>query len=538
MKINSIINSRLFSWILFIGLGCSIYIHLLLSQDAINPDAQIIIPHIESFDRLVDYLKALLSFKTFDIQPLRDLSLWLDIKIYHSLGYNSFVLHNLLIWILIVHQVTQIIRTSSLQIDSVKITLIGAGFLVYPLFSQAVSWGMARKHLLSIYFILLATKFILEKNRTPYRIVFFYLLSVLSHPIALGWPLWATCYQWLNKDRNIRSWTPLFIVLALMLVMFGVTYSYYDSSQLFKNFFGERTVEIFNLPDKVLSLGHYSFQIFFPYLLSYRYFLGHWSSLIGLAFMVIFLCFLYARKVPRSDIIHWGLFILLPLGMVTAKSDVFYDTYTILPSIGVLFLVIKAIEKIRPSHIKLLLIPTIIIWSYVSHVNAERWRDEVTLARVGFENRPTCDTAFDYLKISYENSKPPENKLAKDLVITHNCKSSVLAPENVLVVKAFILYYDETMSRELKIQYLTAYSQKTLLPKMILVAELIKQKLFKEADVQILQMTHQWGNILFPDQYVPIVAKVLKPYCEERTNQKCLAFINPFSKKKDKFYYK
>jgi hypothetical protein len=525
-------------WMFFLILGCLIYFNLLISQDAINPDAQFIMPLLESYQGPWDYLKALVALRTFDVQPIRDLSFWIDIKIYRSLGYNSFVLQNLLILILIVHQLANFIRRTFTALNPITIILIGAAFLTYPLFSQITSWGMARKHLLSVFFILVSTRSVLESPRTPYRIIIFYLLSILSHPISLLWPLWAMCFQWLSRDRLPRDWIPLYITCFFMLLFFGITYAYYDSSVIFKSVFGERTVEVFNIPDKILSLGHYSFQVFFPYLLGFRYFLGHWSSLIGLIFIGIFLCLLLALKTPRKDILHWGIFILLPIGMVIAKSNIFYDTYTLLPSIGVLILIIKALERVTTPKANLILLLLIVVWTFISYKNTEVWRDEVLLTRRAFENRPTCNSAYEYLKISYESAKQPENHQAKEFVLNHDCIPFAFSPDSILAVKSFMLYHDSKIPKEQKISHLIHYSKMAILPAFILAAEYIGQRSFTEADLQIEQLTNRWGTTSFREEYMPIVERVLHPYCQQKSNQKCIIFLKPFLKRRDPFYYK
>ncbi len=61
-----------------------VYSSVFTGKPTVNPDAQIIIRNLESWNSLPDYLKALVSFKSFDFQTLRDLTFITDMFCFHT----------------------------------------------------------------------------------------------------------------------------------------------------------------------------------------------------------------------------------------------------------------------------------------------------------------------------------------------------------------------------------------------------------------------------------------------------------------------
>lgn len=526
--------------IIFFLAAFAIYLPLVIHQDAINPDAQILLPHLMSYNSLGEYIQDLFSFRSMDLQPIRDLSLWTDIKIYQTTGYVSFVLQNVLFWIFICFQLKKLIENNFKQLAT-SATLIAGAFLVYPLFSQVVPWGMARKHLLSVSFLLIATnEWMLEdlKNKNKVKAVFFYTLSVLSHPISLLWPVWATAFTYLTKKDFKKQLIPVVSMVSIMITMIVLTYFYYAHSEVFKEAFGAREDEVLNLPDKILSLGHYCFQIFYPYLPGYNYTPGHWSSLVGILLFGFLLGLVLFSKMSRKQALHWGIFAILPIFMVTGKSVIYYDTYLILPSIGVLFILLMSVEKYSLQKFRSLFFVMIAFWTVFSFLNAEAWRDEVTLAKKTFYNRPTCNNAYTYLKFAYENNLPPSDSEAQDFLINYECKTFTISKSSSLIVTSFMLFYPGKLTLNERIVHLKQLASIGVIPSLILSSLYVKEGYYPEADSEIKEMLSRWGSSKFTKSEVWVVSAYLKPYCEKQKNLECQEFLKSFTKEKSRLFYK
>jgi len=79
-------NSFFFS--LFFALIAA-YFPLLFSTENYSPDASIILPYLNSTSSLAGYWNDLINLKTIDFQPIRDLSLGLDLMILKKFGLKT-----------------------------------------------------------------------------------------------------------------------------------------------------------------------------------------------------------------------------------------------------------------------------------------------------------------------------------------------------------------------------------------------------------------------------------------------------------------
>jgi hypothetical protein len=98
-SMNTLMNPKVQATLL-LTLGIITYFPIISSSTNVNPDAQFIIPILESATGLTDYLNKLVHFNTLDFQPIRDLSLYLDLKTYSLFGINISVFQNVIIWCL------------------------------------------------------------------------------------------------------------------------------------------------------------------------------------------------------------------------------------------------------------------------------------------------------------------------------------------------------------------------------------------------------------------------------------------------------
>ena len=153
-----------------------------------------------------------------------------------------------------------------------------------------------------------------------------------------------------------------------MIIMTIINFRYYETSPLFAQYYGTKTDEIFEISDKILALGHYLFQMILPYWLSFTYTLGHWSTLAGLGFLGFIILLVIGFKVNYKFVFVWASFSMLPLVVIISKSRTLYDTYLLVPTVGILFIFLAIKEKLPKFKFKYhLYVCFIILWISLSH---------------------------------------------------------------------------------------------------------------------------------------------------------------------------
>ena len=518
------------------------YWPILFTQQLVNPDAQLIFPILLKATTLGEYLKFLLHFFTLDFQPIRDLSLLIDISIFNSTGFNSMILQNLVWWFASLCVLEKLIKNTHPTIKAQHVFCIVALFSIYPLFSQTVGWGIARKHLLSFFFTLLATER-LTRQDSPFNLkaslilASYSLLAILSQPINVLWALWALIYSWQNKllKTQLKYLTPALIIMAAGIV---INYLYYTQSPVFLAYYGKKTNEAFAFSDMILALGHYFFQIFIPYLLAFTYTLAHWSTLVGIPLMVCFFYVLHKRKIASSFILIWSSFALLPLLVILNKPSMLFDSYLLIPATGVLILLIPLLQSFKLKYLPQIAIIALIIWSALNIHQVQQWKDDHLLAKRSFERRPSCLAAAMYLSVSYENEQLPTDKAARDFIYNFECPAFSYTGKSQINLQAYMLFYETDLSFEERRNALEKISQMGIVPQFLLSSFYIKHQMYQEADESIEMLVAKWRGKRYSEQHILVVEKMLKPYCEEKRHALCLEVIKPFDHKRSTLFYK
>lgn len=356
-------------------------------------DYALVIDPLRSVHSIEDYLKTFLSRTLFDVQPVRDLSLLLDLWIEGLIGHQVFGFFNLAIWTGTIIFFERLLRLVSVPLDRARAMALLV--LLHPLVAWVVTWPTARKHLLAALFLMiaswLAVRYKRGEDRLALPILIAYSLSVLSQPIGLLWAFVFLLY--LGSDLRLRKHWPLAVLF--LLVFTGVTvvnFIYY--AKIYPTLIGadKTTVEgARTLGLKILSLSRSFAQIFLPAHFASEYSPLSILGLLGLPLSAILLWLLTFR-------IHWKtiLFVLLfalhPLLLINFRSTNIFlsDTYLLLPLLGIGLLLAFA----KPS-INLLLL--------VALIAAGKTTYEVTLAseqtsyfRAGFEREGNCRNALAY----------------------------------------------------------------------------------------------------------------------------------------------
>lgn len=499
------------------------YAPVLLTNHPVNPDAQFIIPNLTEVSGINEYIQNLFSLKTIDVQPVRDLTFTADILIFKLTGWNSFIWINLLLFWLSGFLLYRILNFIFRDLSENQLWMIIACFLLYPLFSQTVAWGMARKHLLAFVFILAATDAWLRKKRFS---TIFYGLSVFSQPITLLWPCWAAV-------QNPKNWKKLIPSFLLMILTVAVNFIYYRHSEVFRSIYGTKINELAAVPEKTLALGHYVFQLIFPYLLSNRYGLGHWSTLAGLGLIV--LLFLYFRKrVEKERFLSWGLFLVFPILIVIAQASSLYDTYLLAPGVAFLILILASLKI--PFSTRVLIIP-VLIWGSLTFYEAFKWRDEVTLTERSFSRRPDCLSAFQHARSSYEEGRlPSRDSLA--YLRDYDCRDLPVSVQHRINLDASIALYENYGTIDERIEKLKGLNIHGIYPGFALVSLYIKTGRKDDAKTKLAELHRQWAGLRFRNEFIPMTAEIIEPFCRKEADRDCLELIKPFIKKNDGLSYR
>jgi len=352
-------SSRLsFASLLALIVGCFVFYPLFFrAEPLVRDDLQLIAP-LESLRGIQDYAHAWTEGKIFDVAPVRDLSYLMDLRSGAALQRPTFHLTNFLLWVLWVTLAFAVFRSAvpdAPRIWPLAILLIA----LHPIYVIDVAWISGRKHLLAGIFCLGITWLLLQPSRESLRnrilLVTGYLLSVFSHPLLLGWPLWALVYL-KGEGRSSRECAKILLPLfVLMIAIVGINAWYYNA--LYPVVTGGVTKFSDSLDAgpgiALMSIGRALFNLLLPFRLSpVDYYPGSWEGMTGLVLLPLFF-WLTWKNLPRKKSIVWGLFFVFPLLTINAKSTRVFlcDTYLLVPSVGIWILAgelaSKATEKIR-----------------------------------------------------------------------------------------------------------------------------------------------------------------------------------------------
>ena len=293
----------------------------------------------------------------FDRQPIRDLSFWFDFQIKNFFNLSIFHAHNLIIWILILIFFYQILETISVnkKLNYILVCL----YAYHPCLTVAVSWLSARKHLLSELYILAATYFFLKSRKDlNYKkislIVFLYLLSCLSSPINIAWPVWLiTYYIFIEKQKNRKILILTSALLGITLFIYILNTNYYNTIYLSQT--QGITKYITNLDENLIalrinSIGASFFQSICPiWPTPAGYYPGSFKNIIGISLLVIF-CFMihkYTQKSKNKELWTWFLFSILPILVMNIKVTnlMGMDTYLLIPTLGIYVIISKILQE-------------------------------------------------------------------------------------------------------------------------------------------------------------------------------------------------
>lgn len=514
--------------------SCLMYFPLLGSKTK-NPDALIALPPLFDVKTPFEYLKMLSEFQVVDFQPVRDLTFFWDIAIYKLTGVVTFATTNVFLWAAGIFLFFKLLRRLCPEKEKAAIYW-SLAFASYPLFSQAVAWGMARKHILAFLLILGATHAFLnwlQGKDKIFKVYVWYVLACLSHPITLLWPLWAATYLALFEPAKLKEEKKSFIIFAFTATALGFTnYAYYTvGNEAVSEVFWNIRPNLFDVPKLFIHFCFYLRQIVFPYQLGFLYYPETISLIPGVAIFIVTLGVLYRFRKDKK-FLSWVIFAALPFPIILGLPGVF-DQYLLIPVAGISLIAFQKLGNPSKGSMSFLILVTL-IWSVLTFHHARLWTEPRLLSERNFQSVKSCKSANDFLNQTYfdELKAPPE--LLK-FMHDGNCLNleagaPIKQQIGIKVLESMMMYYEDgVFPYEHRISRLLQLGKSHYFPLIVFAA--LKAK---EGDIQEVQRVTEFvlekaGSTKL--ETGSISDKVLRPFCEEHQLEACLKVTVPYSQK-------
>lgn len=534
---NKYINNNYFVFAILSAVILLVYSPVWTAHQTMSPDAYFLLPFFDKMHGFSDYINHLIQLKAYDFQPVRDLSLYIDWYVFHHWGTNIFIFHNLLIWTFTCIYSFKILELLRPNLDRKLLLLLTLCYAVYPLFCASLAWSIARKHILALFFIVLATYFFLNflKNKNKRDIsamCFFYFLSIFSQPIGILWPLWTLIYVYFFSKENLKSFIKPFIILTIIFIIAFVTnYLYYEKSTFFAGIFESKTNDAFNIGFKILAFGNYMYQLFFPYFQVFQYDLNYKYTLLGFLNLGIFISAYYLLNLPWKNFLVWAILGLIPIAVILNTPKLILDPYLLIPSVFILVISSFMIEKMRKDLFLVGAALLLITWGALTFKESKLWTNEIAFGMRNFETRPNCVNARSLASTLYAKGKiPPET--VSQYIIGNQCFGFSTQYNRVefIVFMSYVAYYENIGTIEEKIKLLNEYSKENFFPKLALAALLISNNREDEALAPIEEIANTLGDGKLDNMYDKVIPTIVHKYCERINHERCLKFSSQLSK--------
>ena len=522
------------------------YYSAIASPTTLNIDGDLILTALGRYLDHGGYWSDLFHFRTFDFQPVRDLSLAVDIIVARHTGLNLWLWQNFVFWGLACHFLGKIIQRLHPTLSVPVVFVIVFLFAIYPLFSATLLWGMARKHLLALCFTLIPTphwiEFLLDGRRKHlYWVTISYFLAVFAQPIGVFWPVWAAAYAWSvypQETKHYKKLIPCFVIAVITLI---VNYYYYWLSPTFAQVFNAKFDGGWFSGDKLLALGHYLYQLLMPYHLSYNYSLGSWTTLAGLGILLVACLGIYKYSGNRAKFVIWSLFIFAPLAIVTINPLIKFDSYLLLPAVGVLLMLLELIPAswFSTKYAKVLTFVLILIWLPLNFIEAKLWSSPVSFYyQRNFLRQPSCESAQYAIGHMLIN----EGKITEDLrqfTAANECfkmrEAKLNDDAHYLRILAGVVYTDKALEFEKKTNILENLGRQFYYPKLLMALNYYENNMAEKAQTLFTEEAKEYRPEEWDYFFDYLVSKELIPYCEQHRNSDCLKITSHQREREKRF---
>jgi hypothetical protein len=544
--IEKLISQQIFFLPILVGVLVFIFKDTIFAAKTVSPDAYFILPYLESLPNLGKYFADQMNLVTFDLQPIRDLSLWIDLWVYQKTGLNIFICHNLILFFLTLLIWKKIIQEENNNSSSPLILLSLLLMAAHPVYAHSISYSMARKHLLSFFFISLSTFCFLrsiKKNELAWKDIFLitlsYCLSILSQPISLLFPFWTIIYTGLHRIKITKSHAFLLLSLGLIFVLgVAVNFYYYENSSIMESIFGTKTKEAFNLELKTYSFFSYFYNAFYPFNLSFYSSLQFKRPFFGLVFFLFFsIGYLKIIKDYKKYLI-WISFCILPLVIMTTSPLQIYFTYLVIPLSGIFVLLSDFLKKLKAPLGIMGFMFLILYMTSFSQNESSSWTNSKAWGEMNMTRDPHCNSVTKFSRELLSQGEMPSKEIL-DFLKTNNCQrfSTSYNKIELIVFESQLLFYNKEISLETKTSALKTLGEVNFYPLLVSASLFIQESKFTEAQAAIAETLTFLGPAVLGEMYDKIFDDYLIPYCQRISHEECLKRFSSLVVKKDTPYF-
>jgi len=329
---------------------------LLASDPLLTLDDGLLVRPLAEVRTPADYAALREAHRVWDVQPVRDLSYWVDLRAKSITGLPAHHLSNLVVWLGIVVLAWRILL--HIGVGPLLAVSLAAALAFHPALLQSAGWVAARKHLLSCFFTLAATLACLRGVRTARSAAgaaALHALAVLSHPVNVLWSAWMALHVRSHEPRGNRR-AALAGTAAAAAVGAGVAVwnlLYYRTAYVAQTGSQEK-LSPDALPlragEGLLSLGMHFFVLAKPTALKLFYYEPSDRGAVAGAVLLSLACAGALAHPRRRELLAWVVFALLPLAVVAfPHGNIFAsDTYVLVPAVGFVAAAGIALQSLPP----------------------------------------------------------------------------------------------------------------------------------------------------------------------------------------------
>jgi hypothetical protein len=314
----------------------------LITQDPIlGRDDLSILKNIMNTHSISEYFQKLMKGDYWDLQPVRDLTLFINKFFKIHFGFGGLHLFNLILALMVLVKLRTFLLMK--KVAPLETLTIIALIALHPLYHVIFAWITNRKHLLSFFFILCYLIHWEKKGKLNFKTSLYMMLSLLSQPITLFIPILATGYD-IFQQKKLRFLA--FFDFILITIIMGANYLFYKNIDLF----AARNLMKGNFWDFswVVNISRAFSQIFIPISFAVEYDLGHPLALIGLILGVLFFILIYKnlhRDFKLYCLILMAFSTMFPIPVYNLRDAYLLGFLILVVTLSVIFLGLYLKEK-------------------------------------------------------------------------------------------------------------------------------------------------------------------------------------------------
>jgi hypothetical protein len=409
-----------FFWVFLPIVVLLVYHVPLLAGRLVHYDDPILIEPLATMTTPAQWIDRFRDHQIWDIQPVRDLSLWLDARATALIGHETYHLTNLVIWTTCCFLLYRLlVFVSGKPRLSSALALL---FAVWPTFVTSVALASSRRHLLALVFILGATLCFLRRAGAA-RIWILYTLSIFSHGITILWPLW--CWTWMLLDRR-KDWKtrpsqvltdtlPLVPCFLMAVVCAALTFGYYQHQFLIVSgkdaFYGSPEPG-----DVILALGRAFFQLLIPVKFALAYDRGALVNLLGLPLGIGGLAWVKSR-LGWAPLLRWLPLMVAAFIPALTRNIFIVDLYLLVPGVVLFLLASLCLPEISkaPRRIQAAALVPVLLVGLRSASLAAQTTSALDLWEASYRSEPNLFTEATYAFYLFDRDPQAATALVDDL---------------------------------------------------------------------------------------------------------------------------